>query len=524
MPSVYVKTMGCKVNTFDSHVIQNQFKGLGYDLQEEPLAPDITVVNTCSVTAQADREARYLARRIKRDFPSTLLVFTGCYAQTDSARLASMDEIDLVIPNEGKESLVQWVTEGFKNRQGRRMGFVPGMGDAKPEREEHSDQGTGTSSDGDSQGTLDASHQISSTKIPPGLKPVAENRQEHFKSSLTLFDRADSHQTRAFVKVQDGCNGFCSYCLIPYARGQSRSVPHGQVMDEIDRLLERGVYEIVLTGIHIGDYGRDGAEEPPGGQDPIVPLVEDILSRPGLGRLRISSLEPVELTEDLLAAFVRKKERVCSHFHLPLQSGSDEILKKMRRTYNKDGYRAAVERARRFDPNVCLGADVIPGFPGETDAQFEETLQFIQDLGLSYLHVFPYSRRPNTSAAKMPGHLEGALVAERAKRLRTLSRELWLQYCRKFIGSTLEVLWESDQDPSGRALGRTANYLRVAAAGAPDQGDPRVHTPRQGERHQVLIKGFVQEEDKSLSGESFQGATLLGRIVSHGPLEGSQVR
>ncbi len=456
MPSVYVKTMGCKVNTFDAHVIENQFKKRGYDLQTEPNLPDITVVNTCSVTASADREARYLARRLRRENPKTLLVFTGCYAQTDSARLAAMEEIDMVIPNQVKDSLVQMVEAGLG----------------------------------------------ASSKLPEGIAPVVENRQTHFKSSLTLFDHSDSVQTRAFVKIQDGCNGFCSYCLIPYARGQSRSVPATQILSEVNRLIDLGTYEIVLTGIHIGDYGRDFSDE--SHPEPILTLLRQILEIPGLGRLRISSLEPGELSVPLVSLIKEYPERICQHFHLPLQSGSDPILKAMRRSYRQEGYRAAVERIREAFPEVSLGADVIPGFPGETDQHFQETVDFIEGLGLSYLHVFPYSKRPNTAASKMPGHLPGPVVSERAKALRDLSHRLSTQYARSFIGRSMDVLWESDRDQAGRPLGRTGNYLHVAASRDqslhPDGGQDLPV----GRCQKVFLKGLVPDS---------QGVKLLGRLL-----------
>lgn len=445
MPSVYVKTLGCKVNAFDGHVLENQFRTEGYELVTGAQGADVTVVNTCSVTANADKEARYLARRLRRESPNAVIVFTGCYAQTDSARLAAMDEIDFVVPNEAKERLVTIVQDGLQTR--RSGGVAP--------------------------------------KLPDGVKAVVDNRQSHFKSSVTLFDRADSAQTRAYVKVQDGCNGFCTYCLIPYARGQSRSVPHERVLTEIRRLVDTGVREVVLTGIHIGDYGRDLPDLAASAATPIVDLVREILSIPALARLRISSLEPAELSPELAALLGERRDAVCDHLHLPLQSGSDRILKLMRRTYDTAGYRAAVEHARRYFPEASIGADVIPGFPGETAEDFDATIRLIEELELSYLHVFPYSRRPNTAAARMPGHLPDALVKERAATLRALSEKLSAAYARRFIGRSREVLWEKDTDSQGRRVGHTRNYLNVVAAGD-DQ-------PAPGTLSQVVLKGFVEQ-------------------------------
>ncbi len=429
MASVYVKTLGCKVNTFDGHALENQFRARGYELVSDPSGADVTVVNTCSVTANAEREARYLARRLKRESPDTMLVFTGCYAQTDSARLVAMDEIDLVVPNVAKERLVETVAAGMDSK---RAGATP-------------------------------------AKLPDGIAAVAANKQTHFKSSVTLFDKASSEQTRAFVKVQDGCNGFCTYCLIPYARGASRSVPKDQVLAECERLVGEGVSEIVLTGIHIGDYGRDlvAAEIE---ADPIVGLVQDILAVAKPKRLRISSLEPAELSPGLVDALAARREQVCDHLHLPLQSGSERILKLMRRTYDRAGYADAVYRFRAKFPDGCVGADVIPGFPGESDDDFAATVELIRSLELSYLHVFPYSQRPNTAAVRMPGHLPADVIKARAAELRRLSDELAANYARKFIGRTLPVLWEKDVDDQGRRLGHTPNYLSVA--GDASKADP----------------------------------------------------
>ncbi len=441
MPSVYVKTLGCKVNSFDGHALENQFRARGYELLATAEGADVTVVNTCSVTANAEKEARYLARRLKRENPNAVLVFTGCYAQTDSARLAEMDEIDFVVPNEAKERLVGIVDAGLATTPGAR------------------------------------------SKLPDGVKAVRDNRQPHFKSSVTLFDRADSAQTRAFLKVQDGCNGFCTYCLIPYARGASRSVEPALALAEAQRLVALGTKELVFTGIHIGDYGRDL----PGGTEdshPIVDLLREVLQIRGLGRIRISSLEPSELSPGLLDLLVEHRDRVADHLHFPLQSGSDRILKLMRRGYDVARYSEAVLSVRRAFPDASIGADVIPGFPGETDADFEATVALVRRLELSYLHVFPYSARPNTAALRMPGHLPAEVVKARAKILRTLSTELAESFARRFIGRALPTIWEGDVDASGRRRGLTGNYLTLAAAGA-DQ-------PAAGAWTQASVKGFIE--------------------------------
>ena len=434
MQKVFVKTLGCKVNSFDGHAIANQFGKLGYELTENPAEADITVLNTCSVTEKAEKDARYLLRRYKRENPKSLKVVTGCYAQIHSGQLRNLDTVDLVVPNELKEQLVDIVDD--------------------PDRSSKTDQ-----------------------KMPVGVKPVFANRQSHFKSSVTLFDRAESSQTRAYLKIQDGCNGFCAYCQIPYARGESRSVGAAAVIEEATRLVQTGVREIVLTGIHIGDYGEDGTDRP------FLELLDQIVQIEDLERIRISSLEPAEFSDGLADWISRHKEKFCAHFHLPLQSGSDTVLKRMNRKYDSARYLQSVQTARAILPDCFIGADIIPGFPGETEQEFEETVAFIKKCQLSALHVFPYSKRPNTAAAKMPGHLDPNLVKERASVLRKLGQDLETDFYKSQVGSSQTVLWEGETDSSGRRKGKTGNYLNVVAPGS--------QNPKVGQMDKVLLKGLL---------------------------------
>ena len=440
MASVFIKTLGCKVNTYDTHALENQFKSIGYTLVDDPKLAEINVLNTCSVTQNADKEARYLIRRFRRENPNSLIIATGCYAQTDSQRLVQMDELDLVFPNEVKDRIVELSQQALQERQ----------------------QGV-----------------PSTTKLPNGIKAVSENRQGHFKTSLRML-HSESDQTRAFLKIQDGCNGFCSYCLIPYARGQSRSVRSSEVKQEIRRLIDIGVREIVFTGIHIGDYGDDLLSEE---HTSLSRLLQELLEWPDMVRIRISSLEPRELTRDLLEVVSQRPELFCDHFHLPLQSGHDRILKLMRRTYTSKQYAEAVAMAREYFPAAMFGADVIPGFPSETDEEAAVTAQFIQETGLHYLHVFPYSKRPNTAAARMPDHLDANIVKQRSEQLRRLSEQLKRQYLAGFIGRSVEVLWENQCDEQGRQLGHSRNYIEVCAAKG-SQAQP-------GSLQSVVLKGFT---------------------------------
>ncbi len=421
MSKIYIKTMGCKVNTHDSHILETALAQKGHEITTNYQEAEVCLINTCSVTAKADNESRYLARKFKRVSATMKVAITGCYAQTDSDRLINMPEIDLVIPNQDKNHLVEILDTRIQEK-------FPG---ATPE-----------------------------DKLPEGRKAISKNRQGHFKTSLTL-PKADSNQTRSFLKIQDGCNGFCSYCLIPYARGQSRSVSPEAVKQEVRRQINKGTKEIVFTGIHIGDYGKD---ETNASKDPFAELLAELFSWKDMIRIRISSLEPGELSSELLKVLAAHPEKFCPHFHFPLQAGSDRILRLMRRSYNKAEYREKVEKARRHFPEAFFGADVIPGFPQETDSDFRETLDFIKDLNLSEIHVFPYSKRPGTAAARFPGHLDNSVIKQRAKILRDLSGTLKQTFLRKNLQTTHEVLWEKQVLSDGRRAGRTRNYINVVSS------------------------------------------------------------
>ncbi len=437
---VFIKTLGCKVNTYDGDSLITELKKRGYVIVDDAGQADIAILNSCSVTTEADKESRYILRRYRRDNPKGTIVATGCYAQTDSHALAAMDEVDLVIPNTEKQDFV-------------------GILEAK--LPQIKDQG---------RSWLD--------KLPDGVKAVEANRQGHFKSQLVLKP-ADPSRTRSFLKIQDGCNGFCTYCIIPYARGASRSVRPEEIKAEVRRQIELGTKEIVLTGIHIGDFGSDlGLDD----DCPIASLVNELFSWPDMVRLRISSLEPMELSESLLRALNNRPELFCHHFHMPLQSGSDRILRLMRRSYDTKAYASKLELARRYFPDAYFSCDVIPGFPSETDNEAMETEAFIESIGLNELHVFPYSRRPNTAADRMPGHLDPKVIKERARSLRELSNKLKTGYLSRFIGETNFVLWERGFSKSGYHHGRSLNYIEVVA--------PRSSNIESGTISKVRFKGF----------------------------------
>jgi threonylcarbamoyladenosine tRNA methylthiotransferase MtaB len=439
---IFVKTLGCKVNTYDSHALINQLSGQGFSVTDKAEDAQVAVINSCSVTNEAEKEARYLARRYRRNNPDAMIVVTGCYAQTDSQLLSTLDEVNLIVPNENKPDLAMHISNNWQLwKQGQTF-----------------------------------------QKIPRDIKPVEQNKQSHFKSSLTFFDKSTSAaQTRAFVKIQDGCNNFCTYCIIPYARGTSRSVPPQEALQEITRLVEAGTPEIVLTGIHIGDYGVDLGIQ---GESPFAAFIEEIFQIPGLTRLRISSLEPAEVSEDLIRVLDKHRSKFCDHFHLPLQSGNDQILKRMRRQYTSSEYFDKVSMIRSLFPNSSIGADVIPGFPDESDDQHASSLEFIEKCQLNYLHVFPYSKRPNTAAAKMPNHIDAPVVKARAEALRSMSTKFKEAFYRRFIGTSADVVWEQTQDRDGRILGTSRNYLTVVAS--PAHANP-------GRETKVHLKGLTPQ-------------------------------
>lgn len=470
MATIYIKTLGCKVNTFDSQVLENKLRQVGFSPVGQAGEADVVLINSCTVTNAADKETRYLARRFKRDNQDSFLVVTGCYAQVNSMTLTEMDQIDLVVPNSHKEQLVEILTQHYDPL------------------------------------TLEV---LSDEKLPKAVRSVDKNKQTHFKSSLVLFDRSNSQKTRANLKIQDGCNGFCSYCIIPYARGASKSVPPNQILHEIEELVDRGTKEVVLTGIHIGDYGRDLFPE--AGVPPFVTLLIRILDTYPSIRIRISSLEPAELTEHLFEALAQFKSRICDHFHLPLQSGSDRILGHMRRSYKTQHFIHKALRLRSIFPRANIGTDVIPGFPGETELEFNETLMAIDYAKLNYLHVFPYSQRDNTAASKMPGHLAKKLVQDRAKTLRSISDAKRLEYQKSMIGQKVEVLWEKKQENTNLIKGISTNYLTIIAK--------KQMNLAPGELSTMRIRGFHSlntllghEDPTDPTGGSLRPASHLHRV------------
>jgi threonylcarbamoyladenosine tRNA methylthiotransferase MtaB len=411
-PTVSLTTVGCKLNQYESEGLAERFEDAGFRVVEPGGASDVCVVNSCTVTTRSDYRSRQMLRRGAR--LSRIVVATGCYAERDPGTLAGMPEVDLVVGNGAKGRLVELVVEALEGRPVARV---------------HDDA------------------------IDPDV--------------CDGFDvGAFRGHTRAFVKIQDGCDHACAYCAVPGARGPSRSRSREEVLRQISRLADAGFREVVLTGVHIGCY-EDA--EPSGSA--LARLLRDAVGVRGIERVRLGSLEPTELTPEL-ASLITGEPRVCPHLHVPLQSGSDRVLARMGRLYDRDEYAAAVGSVTESLPDCGLGADVIVGFPGESDEDFADTVELVERLPFTYLHVFSYSPRPGTPAADLPGQVPGLEKRRRSRRLRELSRKRSLDFRRRHVGAAVTVLFEDREGSSAeQATGLSGNYIRVDVAGGRDLGN-----------------------------------------------------
>lgn len=395
--AVEVVTFGCRLNVFEAEVIRSKAEGAGLS--------DTIVINSCAVTNEAVAQARQSIRKLKRERPSARIVVTGCAAQTQSDMFADMAEVDRVVGNDDKMRASAW------------------------------------------QDTHDAFDLGTSEKVAVSDIMAVREMAPH------LIDGFATGLPRVFVQVQNGCDHRCTFCIIPFGRGNSRSVPMGAVVDQVRALVARGHAEIVLTGVDLTSYGADLPGAPKLGT-----LTKQILRHvPELKRLRISSIDSIEADGDLLDA-IADDSRLMPHLHLSLQSGDDMILKRMKRRHSRQDAIAFCDQVRRLRPDVAFGADIIAGFPTETDEMFSRSLDLVEECGLIFLHVFPYSPRPGTPAARMP-QVAGGVTKERAKRLRAAGEAALRQRLQAEVGATREVLIESD------GQGRTEHYLPVAIAG-----------------------------------------------------------
>jgi threonylcarbamoyladenosine tRNA methylthiotransferase MtaB len=393
-------TLGCKLNYAETAALSQQFISRGFSVVEFGEPTDVFVLNTCTVTERADRECRQIVRRALRVSPEACTIVTGCYAQLHADEIASIDGVDFVLGSAEKFDLFKHVDE-FQKR-------------------DH----------------------------PQILRSLIHEAADFGPA----FSSGVADRTRAFLKVQDGCDYHCSFCTIPLARGASRSQSVNATIEQAQDLVRHGYKEIVLTGVNVGDYGQKIGTS-------LLSLLECIEQIEGLERVRISSIEPNLISSELIR-FIRDSDRICHHFHIPLQSGNDEILKLMRRRYLTTYYREVIDTIKDEIPDAGIGADVIVGFPGETESHFEKTYGFLVELPLSYLHVFTYSERPNTLAATLPGGIQPTERARRSEMLRILSAKKRRRFYESFFGRTVRVLLEGTVEGDYR-VGHTNNYIRV---------------------------------------------------------------
>lgn len=395
-------SLGCKVNQYETNAMAQKFIEHGYEVVEFDEYADVYIVNTCTVTNVADRKSRQMLRRAKEINKDATLVACGCYVQVAKDELKKIPEIDLIIGNNEKNDIIQIV-------------------------ENHVSQ-----------------------KGAEDLVSDVMYKLDYVELGTTTY----TEKTRAVIKVQDGCDRFCSYCLIPYARGHIRSRKIENVIEEIKKVVEEGINEVVITGIHIASYGRDFKGKNIG----LIDLLEEINKIQGLHRIRLGSIEPTIITDEFVER-LSKLDKICDHFHLSLQSGCTETLKRMNRRYTTEEFRDVTKRLRAKFPNAALTTDIIVGFPGETDDEFNTTYEFLKDIAFYKMHIFKYSQRKGTKAAVMPNQVDGKIKEERSKKLIELSNENEYNYNKKYIGKQVEVLFEERE---GEYLkGHTTNYIVV---------------------------------------------------------------
>ena len=396
---VAVYTLGCKLNFSESSTLARSFEEAGYARVSFEEAPDVFVINTCSVTENADKKCKQLVKKAKEINPSGYVAIVGCYAQLKPDEIAKIPGVNMVLGANEKFRLLEEVETNFESQE-----LV--------------------------------------------VKNESIKHAHAFNPSYSAGDR-----TRSFLKVQDGCDYFCTFCTIPLARGKSRNASISETLTEAKKLVDSPVREVVLTGVNIGDFGQGGPEN-------FFDLIQQLDTLEGIDRFRISSIEPNLLSNEIIDFCLKQSQRFMPHFHIPLQSGSDRILKLMRRKYDRKLFQNRVEQIKAINPDCCIGVDVIVGFPGETDEDFKETLDFLQAIEVSYLHVFTYSERANTTAIKLGEPVPISVRKERSKQLHWLSDRKKQQFYHSQLGKWRTVLFEQEED-EGKMYGFTENYLKV---------------------------------------------------------------
>lgn len=395
-------TLGCKVNQYESNAMAQKFLDAGYSVCGIKENPDVIIVNTCTVTNIADRKSRHILRKVKEENKNSIVVAVGCYVQVAKEKVDEIEEIDLSLGNVEKKDIVQIIECYIENKK----------------RVE---------------------------------KIIDVNKEKEF---LEIGLNTYTEKTRATIKIQDGCNNFCTYCLIPFARGRIRSRSKENVIKEVEQIAKKGIKEVVLTGIHIASYGKENKEN----NYFLIDLLEDLNKIQGIERIRLGSLEPTIITEEF-AKRLSKLEKICNQFHLSLQSGCDETLKRMNRKYTTKQFEEVAQILRKYFKDVNLTTDIIVGFPGETDEEFEQTYNFLKNISFYKMHIFKYSPREGTLAQKMPMQVDGNKKEERSEKLIELSNINQEMYNKKYINKKIMVLFEEKVGDYWE--GYTKNYIRV---------------------------------------------------------------
>ena len=405
MTTISVATLGCKVNQFESEALMSALEQKGYGIVPFDEGADITIINTCTVTHRADFQSRQMIRRAFRSNPKSLIIVTGCYSQVEPEVMTKIEGVRYLLGNKEKGQIPE---------------LLPLM-------------------------QKDELPQIQVSDI--------QKETVFWDIPLHSFQR----HTRAFLKIQDGCDAHCSYCIVPYARGPSRSLPSEKLIEHLRVLKEKRFKEVVLTGIHIGSYGMDLT--PP---FPLEKLLRRIEEEKIPDRIRLSSIEPLDFSADLIS-FLSQSTKVCPHLHIPIQSGDDEILKMMNRDYDRSFLSSLIQELHQSIPKLAIGADVIVGFPGETEEKFEHTYELIKSLPFSYLHIFPFSKRKGTPASQFPWRVDEAVIKKRAEKMRELGKKKRQAFYHQFLHQELRVLVEDRREKeTGRWKGFSRNYIPVS--------------------------------------------------------------
>lgn len=409
MKKVSFYTLGCKVNQYETQSMMEIFKKAGYEVVDFEQPADVYIINTCTVTSFGDKKSRQIIRRAHRINPEALIAVVGCYAQVSHDEVEKIEGVDIVAGTGERSKILQMVESAEKNKK---LNFVT---------------------------------------------DIMKKRQFEETGFISCSER-----TRVFIKIQEGCSNFCSYCIIPYARGPVRSRSKDRILKEVNSLVSNGFAEVVLTGINLSSYGKDEKNAS------LIEIIEEVNKIEGLERIRLGSVDPDLFTEEFISR-IKNTEKLCPHFHISLQSGSDSVLKRMNRKYTTGEYKERVDMLRETLPDVSVTTDIMVGFPGETEEEFRETYRFLDEISLSRMHVFKYSRRKGTPAASLPGQIAAGTKEERSRLLLELSERKEREFNSTFIGKTMEVLFEQElKNKTNWLEGHTANFIKVEIVGKND--------------------------------------------------------